>query len=626
MPKFHFRFFQSMKSTLSSLIVMMLLRKPCSQRLAFGAYQMLIAFLLSMLWSLFNPVMAQKEISGKSPVTKIRMSKDFVRGLPPNLYIKMTFEDENNNGILEAGETSRLTLKISNNGKGPAQGVKVSIIDNNPDKALTIGSVMDIAYIMPGNTVELVSIIRAGMTIKTAEHKIDILVSEYFGYDMDPAVLRINTIEYQEPKLVFSGLEVVDKGEGTFALIEDGKIQAGEQVKVKVYLQNIGQNISYNTMYKVVSENSNVFVSNTSGELGNLGVGEVASFWLTLSPNKRVADKAQLPIYLSLTNKHNRGQLINEPLPIKLDQKPPEIVTLDVKVDVTKLTKQVARFEANPRQFETNIGNVINISLVQPSKIKRNNSIGIIMGVEKYQYFMPAPYADNDATLMDKYFKDVLGINKVLVFRSNDVTGHFFDRIFNPIYGDLQKSILKDSTEVFIYYSGHGVPSSDGSKVYLLPSDGRIEALEKHGYDINELYRNLAALQAKQVVIFLDACFTGATRSSSSYQPENLVAMRGALIRPRIEEPWSTHPNYSVFSSSALDQTSQGFDETQNGLFTYYLCAGLQGNADLDLDRKITMEELRKYVGEKVSETSLKIRGRQTPQFNGNKEIILTEY
>ena len=81
-----------------------------------------------------------------------------------------------------------------------------------------------------------------------------------------------------------------------------------------------------------------------------------------------------------------------------------------------------------------------------------------------------------------------------------------------------------------------------------------------------------------------------------------------------------------MFTSSAFNETSLGFDPSQTGLFTYFVCAGLQGNADLNKDGKITTGELSDYVTENVVATSKKILGKQTPVFYGNREEILTEY
>ncbi|MDX9696940.1 MAG: hypothetical protein RBT49_14210, partial [Bacteroidales bacterium] len=96
-------------------------------------------------------------------------------------------------------------------------------------------------------------------------------------------------------------------------------------------------------------------------------------------------------------------------------------------------------------------------------------------------------------------------------------------------------------------------------------------------------------------------------------------------IEPNLVSPWKKNPNYTVFNSSAANETSLGFDPSQTGLFTYYMCIGLQGDADLNKDNKITNGELFDFVQSKVVETSKKIFGVQTPQFNGNRDLILIE-
>ncbi|MBK9357481.1 MAG: hypothetical protein IPN08_08870, partial [Bacteroidales bacterium] len=92
--------------------------------------------------------------------------------------------------------------------------------------------------------------------------------------------------------------------------------------------------------------------------------------------------------------------------------------------------------------------------------------------------------------------------------------------------------------------------------MYLLPSDGRLEAIERQGYDLNTLYNNLEALQAKSVTVFLDACFSGVSRSTETSESRNLIAAKGALVRPVVAQPWLNDPGFTVFSSSDFDQTS----------------------------------------------------------------------
>jgi len=582
--------------------------------------------ILIILTGIITSAFAQKVVSGKSDPQKIYIKPEYKRGLPPILYADLNFNDDNNNGILEANEKAWITLTISNKGKGAAQDLSVTVSDDKSDQYFIIGKVNTIPYLQPDQTTKITIPLEAGMEIMSAEHKLEINIKEHFGYDMDPAYLYVSTMKFREPSLAFSGLEVVDLGEGTAAIVQDGKLQSGEQVKVKVSIQNIGQNVSKNTKYNIICRDQNIYMPDGSGELGDIGMGEVKDFWITVSPNKRVTTKGNLPLFLSLTNDVHRGELSDIQLPIVLDQKPPEAVVLNVKADIDKLQKQVARFEVSSERMTANVGNVMDIKQVPPSKMHRSNAIAVVIGVEKYDHFVQAPYAENDATLIQNYFKSVLGIDKVYIYKSKDVTGYFFDNVFDPSYGELQKAISKGNTDLFIFYSGHGIPSKDGTNAYLLPSDGHIEAIEKQGYNLNKFYENLEKLGARSVTVFIDACFSGASRSSETFKPDNLVAMKGIRIKPNVSSPWNDNPRFTVFSSSSFDETSLAFDPSETGLFTYYLCAGLQGKADANGDKKITSGELERYISEQVKESSMKIRGLQSPQFHGDETIILTEY
>jgi hypothetical protein len=569
---------------------------------------------------------AQKVISGQSQAQKVTIKPEYQRGLPPNLFVNLSFEDDNKNGILEANEKARLSLKITNKGKGPAQGLKINVKDNVIDNDLVIRDGQEIAFIYPEKSATVTVELSAGMWIRSSEHKLQIDVKEYFGYDMDPAILELSTLQFQEPQLVFSGYEIFDIGEGTSALVEDGKIQLGEQVKVKLYIQNIGQNVSPGSKYSIVSKDQNVYLTGSVGELGDIGIGEVKEIWFTLSPNKRITSTGDLPLNLAISNQFKRGELKDQKLPLALNSRAPEANIVKVKADIERLKAQVARFEFKSDRITANTASIIDITQAPPSLTTRSDAVGIVIGIESYDYFVPAPYAASDADIMKNYFRNTLGIEKVYDFTNKRVTGNFFDNNFNPNYGELQKAVKKGETEVFVFYSGHGIPSAAGDRVYLLPSDGRLEAIEKQGYDLNTLYNNLEALHAKSVTIFLDACFSGVSRSTESNEASNLIAAKGALIRPVVAQPWLNNPGFTVFSSSDFDQTSLGYDASGTGLFTYFLAAGLQGKADANGDKKVTAGELSDYINRNVSETSVKIRGLQTPRFNGNRETVLVKF
>lgn len=50
-----------------------------------------------------------------SKVIKFNMKPTYERGLPPNFFIDLYYEDSNGNGVLESNESSNLYLNVSLN-------------------------------------------------------------------------------------------------------------------------------------------------------------------------------------------------------------------------------------------------------------------------------------------------------------------------------------------------------------------------------------------------------------------------------------------------------------------------------------------------------------------------------
>lgn len=547
------------------------------------------------------------------------------RSLPPNLFADLEFVDDNRNGILENRESAKLKITLSNQGGGDAMLLEVNVTSSITDKSLKIDKAnQKVNVLRPHERVEVLIPITTDIDLKTATHRLAISVKEHYGYDMEPAYLVLNTYAYQPPQFAISGHEIIDAGIGTMALTSDGQLQAGEQVKAKLVVQNTGQGVANNAVYTITTTDPNIFVDEVSGTLGDVLPGQVKEIYFTLSPNRRVVARDDLPVFLTITEDIGRGNLRSKQLPIALDQTPPRPNIVEVKSDVESLKKNVARFEYTSNKFRANMANVANIASVAPSQTKRKNSVGVVIGVANYRELPPAPYADNDAKIMKTYFEKVLGVEQVLLFTNEQVAGFFFDDIFNPEMGELRKAIAKGETEVFVFYSGHGVPDKDGKNIFLFPSDGRVTRLETQGLNIETLYQNLTTMGAKHVTVILDACFSGASRSTVRVAAENLIGQKGVRVRPK--NTWFADPNFTVITSSTGEETSLGFDDTETGLFTYFLAAGLQGAADGNGDRTITLGELKEYVIGHVKETSGKILGQQTPMFHGDDSRVMARY
>lgn len=253
----------------------------------------------------------------------------------------------------------------------------------------------------------------------------------------------------------------------------------------------------------------------------------------------------------------------------------------------------------------------------------RPYSVAVIIGVEQYDFIPEAPYAARDAELVSRYFKALLGVDRVVVHKNKDVSGFFFENLFNAEEGELARIIEKGKTDLYVYYSGHGVSAADGGDVYMLPADSKMRLAEKQGYSLNQLFGQLDKLQAKSTTVFIDACFSGLGKFSQSGTPLNLRQTKGVKVRPLLYQPWLLNPTFSVFMSSSVNQAALVLDESHTGLFTYFLATGLRGNADLDGDGHVTAGELYRYVYSNVSENSKRIYQEQTPCFYGDDSFIL---
>lgn len=142
--------------------------------------------------------------------------------------------------------------------------------------------------------------------------------------------------------------------------------------------------------------------------------------------------------------------------------------------------------------------------------------------------------------------------------------------------GQMASRATSDDAVCF-YFSGHGVPG--GFVCY----DGVI------AYDV--LSRKLLSSAAGTKIVIADACYSGMARNLKQY---------GA---PSAETVGKN--NVVFFLSSRTNEKSKEKEGWRNSIFTAYLERGLQGGADVDRDRIITVREIYNFVSEGVAKTSL---------------------
>jgi TPR repeat protein len=240
------------------------------------------------------------------------------------------------------------------------------------------------------------------------------------------------------------------------------------------------------------------------------------------------------------------------------------------------------------------------------SKTVNSNTFAVIVANEKYRQEAKVPFAINDGNTFAKYCKETLGMPTKNVHCINDAS-----------LNDIRHEVgwLKDvmaayngEAKVIFYYAGHGIPDEKHQTAYLLPVDGYGNDATT-GYSLDDLYSALGAAPAKDVVVLLDACFSGAKRDGGM-----LASARGVAIKVKDAAPQG---NMLVFTAAQGDETAFPYKEQGHGLFTYYLLKDLQ-----DTKGDASLKQLVDYVTTNVRQQSIVINGKsQTPTANVSPTI-----
>lgn len=248
-------------------------------------------------------------------------------------------------------------------------------------------------------------------------------------------------------------------------------------------------------------------------------------------------------------------------------------------------------------------------------KSTRKNAHAVVVGLERYRNELPqASHAEQDARVVARYLSGTMGYEEanVALLLNDRATKGDMEKYFETW---LPNRVESEDT-VFVYFSGHGAPNAKSGEAYLVPYDGDPVYLDNTGYRLSRLYQSLANLPAKEVVVVLDSCFSGAGGRS--------VLAKG--MRPIITEMKSPLMEYGktvVLVASSGQQVSSTYELKAHGLMTYFFLKGLQGEADTNKDGKIDVAELYEYLRPQVERVARRdFNNEQTPLLLGNTDVL----
>ncbi len=255
---------------------------------------------------------------------------------------------------------------------------------------------------------------------------------------------------------------------------------------------------------------------------------------------------------------------------------------------------------------------------LNPANIKpqpAHDAVAIIIGIQNYKLIPKAEYANQDAQDFYDYASRALGIKqeniKLLLDDEADVSG-----IFKAFQNWLPLKVRKGKTDVYVFYSGHGLPSTDGKSLYFLPVGADRDLIAKTAISQKEIVDALKSAQPKSVTMFIDSCYSGQIRTG-----ETLLASARPVVMKVNEVAYP--PEFTVITASASDQIASSSPDLKHGIFSYYLMKGLEGEADQNRDGTVTIGKLQGYLADRVPRFAMTMSRKQEPQMVGDANRVL---
>lgn len=235
---------------------------------------------------------------------------------------------------------------------------------------------------------------------------------------------------------------------------------------------------------------------------------------------------------------------------------------------------------------------------------RRRNVWALIVGINEYQNVRNLKYAVNDAQAFYNLLVKQNQIPKenVIILTNQQANLRNLRRAMGT---QLKKKAGKEDM-VIIFFAGHGAtekdvtsPDGDGLEKYLLPVDAELEDIYTSALPMREISHIFRRIKSERIIFIADSCYSGA----SGGRTINVSGIRSSLSDTFLDRIASGKGTV-ILTASGANEVSTESDEFKHGIFTYFLLEGLKGKADIDHDGLITVDEIYRYVSDKVARAS----------------------
>lgn len=235
---------------------------------------------------------------------------------------------------------------------------------------------------------------------------------------------------------------------------------------------------------------------------------------------------------------------------------------------------------------------------------RRKNVWAVIIGINNYPNIRQLKYAVNDARMFYDYLVHDNHIPSEYVTLLVDQKATLTK--LRSVLGTHLKNMAGKNDMVIIFFAGHGAiekevmsPDGDGLEKYLLPYDADPKDLYATALPMGEISRIFERIRSERLVFIADSCYSGA----SGGRTIDIAGIRANISEAFLDRVTGGKGRV-IMTASGANEVSAENDELKQGVFTYFLIEGLRGKADADRDGLITVDEVYRYVSDKVPQAT----------------------
>jgi hypothetical protein len=520
--------------------------------------------------------------------------------LPPQIEVlEVQFQDNDEDQVLSAGENAQIRFTLTNKGQGTSRMIVLA----GESDFTTTGLLAFLDDLKPGEIKDVFVPLAGPKELTDGETTLRFKISDGAGFGAAPVALKLETKSYRLPDVQFRDVAVADV-EGRSVIVP------GSVVSITIRLSNQGEGTAQQVNAKINAGNGVVILNAIDNSLlvplGALSPGSYKDFSFQAYCNNDLT--SAFPLTLSMKTEGQETFGLPQDLGLVVNAQQKGLTELFFK----KESAAASSSGLDDLKFTA-----------APGRPVRENSVALVIGNKNYKWGIPAvEYALNDAFSVKEFLIQHHGYKpgNVLVLENATLSDLKVVLGDGVVKGRLHDIVKPGTTELFVYYSGHGAPGINNGDSFLLPVDANPDKLELTAIRLSQFIETIASLNPVKTTFAVDACFSGATNGG-----ENIIKGASSLaikLKPVAQQ----RPNQVILTASGDNEVASWYDDKRHGLFTYYLLKGLSGSADTDKNQAVTAAEMRRYLLDQQNGIPYKARELfsrdQNPQINGNENFV----